>query len=158
MMDQQSQYMHTMEYHSAFKRKETLQYRWAWRTSCQVKQASHRRTVWFRLHEEPKVVKFTDRASLMAQRLRVQKTWVRPLVWEDPTCGRATKPVCHNYGACAPEPGSHNYRTHTLQLLKPSHPRACALQQEKPPGWEAWALQLESNPSSPQLKQSPCSN
>ena len=52
------------------------------------------------------------RASLVAQRLRIcltmQGTWVRTLVWEDPTCGGATRPVSHNYcacasGACAPQ-------------------------------------------------------
>ena len=41
------------------------------------------------------------RASLVAQWLRIclpmQGTQVRALVWEDPTCCRATKPVCHNY-------------------------------------------------------------
>ena len=39
--------------------------------------------------------------SLVVQWLRiclpVQRTWVRALVWEDPTCHRATKPVRHNY-------------------------------------------------------------
>ena len=32
---------------------------------------------------------------------------------------------------------------HVLQLLKPVSPRARALQQEKPPQWEACALQLQ---------------
>ena len=32
-----------------------------------------------------------------------------PLVWEDPTCHGATKPVCHNYWACALEHGSCNF-------------------------------------------------
>ena len=40
-------------------------------------------------------------ASLVAQWLRIcllmQGTWVRALVWEDPTCHGATKPVSHNY-------------------------------------------------------------
>ena len=40
-------------------------------------------------------------ASLVAQWLRIclpmQGTWVRALVWEDPTCCGATKPVHHNY-------------------------------------------------------------
>ena len=40
-------------------------------------------------------------ASLVAQRLRIclpmQGTRVRALVWEDPTCHGATKPVHHNY-------------------------------------------------------------
>ena len=39
--------------------------------------------------------------SLVAQWLRIhlpmQGTQVRALVQEDPTCHRATKPVCHNY-------------------------------------------------------------
>ena len=42
-----------------------------------------------------------ERASLVAQwlriRLPVQGTWVRALVWDDPTCRGATKPVRHNY-------------------------------------------------------------
>ena len=41
------------------------------------------------------------RTSLVAQWLRIhlpmQGTWVRALVWEDPTCHGATKPVRHNY-------------------------------------------------------------
>ena len=40
-------------------------------------------------------------ASLVAQWLRIclpmQGTQVRALVWEDPTCRRATRPVSHNY-------------------------------------------------------------
>ena len=31
------------------------------------------------------------------------------LVWKDPTCHEATKPVCLNYSVCAPEPRSRNY-------------------------------------------------
>ena len=41
------------------------------------------------------------KASLVVQWLRIhlpmQGTQVRALVREDPTCLRATKPVCHNY-------------------------------------------------------------
>ena len=52
-------------------------------------------------------------ASLVAQWLRIrlpmQGTQVRALVREDPTCHRATKPLRHNYRACALEPVSHNY-------------------------------------------------
>ena len=40
-------------------------------------------------------------ASLVAQWLRIhlpmQGTQVQALVWEDPTCREATKPVRHNY-------------------------------------------------------------
>ena len=53
------------------------------------------------------------RTSLVVQWLRIhlpmQVTRVRFLVREDPTCCGATKPVCHNYGACTLEPASHNY-------------------------------------------------
>ena len=42
-----------------------------------------------------------DRASPVAQWLRIclpmQGTRVRALVWEDPTCRGATRPVSHNY-------------------------------------------------------------
>ena len=45
--------------------------------------------------------KFTTGASLVAQWLRVclpmQGTRVRALVWEDPTCRGANRPVSHNY-------------------------------------------------------------
>ena len=92
--------------------------------------------------------------SLVAQWLRIhlpmQGTWVWALVREDPTCCRATKPVCNNYWACVLEPMSHNYWAHVLQLLKPA-PRARALQQEKPPQWEAHTPQ-QSSPCSPQLE------
>ena len=63
------------------------------------------------------------RTSLVVQWLRihlpVQGTWVRSLVQEDPTCRGATKPMRHNYWACALEPASHNYWAHEPQLLKP---------------------------------------
>ena len=46
-------------------------------------------------------IKIKCRASLVAQWLRaclsMQGTRVRALVWEDPTCRGATKPVSHNY-------------------------------------------------------------
>ena len=48
-----------------------------------------------------KFKKVNIRASLVAQWLRIrlpmQGTRVRALVWEDPTCRGATKPVHHNY-------------------------------------------------------------
>ena len=62
-------------------------------------------------------------ASLVAQWLRacllMQGTRVQALVWEDPTCRGATKPVSHNYWACVSG--------------------ACAPQQERPRWWEARA-------------------
>ena len=62
--------------------------------------------------------------SLVVQWLRIrlpmQGTRVQALVWEDPTCRRATKPMRHNYWACALEPMSHNNWACMPQLLKPS--------------------------------------
>ena len=73
--------------------------------------------------------------SLVAQWLRIhlpmQGTWVRALVQEDFTCRGATKPVCHDYWACAP--------------------RAHALQQEKP------RTATKSSPGSLQLDKAACS-
>ena len=68
-----------------------------------------RNKLWLRLKASEHVnamIKFTlkefkYRASLVAQWLRIclpmQETRVRALVWEDPTCRGATKPVSHNY-------------------------------------------------------------
>ena len=62
--------------------------------------------------------------SLVAQWLRIrlplQETRVRALVREDPTCRGPTKPMLHNYWACALEPMSHSYWAHVPQLLKPT--------------------------------------
>ena len=48
-----------------------------------------------------KVIKNIEGASLVAQWLRIclpmQGTRVQALVWEDPTCCGATKPVSHSY-------------------------------------------------------------
>ena len=96
--------------------------------------------------------------SLVAQWLRIclpmQGTRVRSLVQEDPTCHGATKPMCHNYWACALQPVSHDYWASEPQLLDPhatateAHvPRACVLQQEKPPKWEARAPQRRVSPT-----------
>ena len=76
------------------------------------------------------------RASLVAQWLRIclpmQGTRVRALVWEDPTCHGATRPVSHNYWACASG--------------------ACAPQQERPRQWEARAPRWRVAAGSPQLE------
>ena len=41
-----------------------------------------------------------------------------------PHVGGTTKPMCHNYWACAPEPGSCSYWAHVLQLQKLAHPKS----------------------------------
>ena len=69
------------------------------------------------------LIKGVYRASLVEQCLRIclpmHGTRVWALVQEDPTCCGATKPVHHNYWACALEPVSHNYWARMPQLLKP---------------------------------------
>ena len=94
-----------------------------------------------------------DETSLVAQWLRIQLpmqgTQVRSLVWEDPTCHRATKLVRHNYWAYAPQLlKPMRPRARALQLLslraattEARVPRARAPQQEKPPQGEARAPQ-----------------
>ena len=59
-----------------------------------------------------------------------KRPWIQSLIWEDPTCCGASKPMHHNCWACALEPGSHkrshaNEKLHaatrekTVQLQKP---------------------------------------
>ena len=98
-----------------------------------------------------KFLKMNWGASQGAQWLRIhlpmQGTWVRALVQEDPTCHGATKPMCHNYWACALEPASHNYWSPRATTTEACAPRACAPQQEKPPQWEAHAPQRRVAPA-----------
>ena len=54
-----------------------------------------------RLAKKDVVSKINSGTSMVAQWLRIylpiQGTQVRALVWEDPTCCGATRPVSHNY-------------------------------------------------------------
>ena len=68
--------------------------------------------------------------------------------WEDPTCCRAAKPVCHHDWACAlesgesttTEPSRHNcWSPRTLSSL-------CSTQEE-PPQWEGCTQQPERGPA-----------
>ena len=109
-----------------------------WSKSEREKQISYINAYMWNLKKLVQIVLFTKQStSLVAQWLRIrlpmQGTWVQLLVREDPTCRRATKPVGHNYWACALEPVSHNYWARA--------PRARAPQQEKPPQWQAHVLQ-----------------
>ena len=101
------------------------------------------------------IKKSTNRASRVAQWLRIrlpmQGTWVRALVWEDPTCRGATKPVCHNYWACALEPASHNYWALVPQLLKPAHLEP-GLHNKRSHRNEEPRTATKSSPRSPQLE------
>ena len=86
-------------------------------------------------------------ASLVAQWLRIhlpmQGTQVQALGQEGPTCHGETKPVRHNYWACALEPANHNYLSPCATTTEAHVPRARALQQEKPLQSEAHAPQNE---------------
>ena len=82
---------------------------------------------------------------------------VRSLDQEDTTCHGATKSVLHNYWACALEPASHNYWARVLQLLKPMHLEP-KLRNEKPPQWEARALQQRVAPARRNQRKPPRSN
>ena len=87
-----------------------------------------------------------------------QETRIRSLAREDPTCRGATKPVHHNYWACAP------------QLLKPTHPRTRVLQllslraatteacapRARAPQQEKLAHCNEEQPSLATTRESPC--
>ena len=77
----------------------------------------------------------------------MQGTRVRALVREDPTCRGAAKPVHHNYWACKPQLLSPRATTTEARV-----PRAHAPQQEKPPHWEARALQRRPNTAKNKLK------
>ena len=73
----------------------------------------------------------------------MQGTRVQALVREDLTSRGATKPVRHNYWACALELASHQLLSPCATTTEARVPRTRAPQQEKSPQWEARALQLE---------------
>ena len=81
-------------------------------------------------------IKCKCRTSLVVQWLRIclpmEGTNVQSLVWEDPTCRRATKPMRHNYWNRSLEPMSFNYWAHASQLLKQVHSGAHMLQLLRP--------------------------
>ena len=72
----------------------------------------------------------------------MQGTRVQALVWEDPTCRGATKPVRHNYWARVPPLLSPCATTTEAHM-----PRARAPQQAKPPQREARTLQRRVAPA-----------
>ena len=76
-------------------------------------------------------VKDVSRVSLAVQwlgiHLAMQGTWVRSLIWEDPTCFGITKPVCCNYWAWwAPEPVYHKERESVRKILHDAVKIPCA--------------------------------
>ena len=75
----------------------------------------------------------------------MQETWVRSLIWEDPACHGATKPLSHNYWSCAVL-SSPTAPTEACMPLSPWSPTG------DPLGWEAPTLQRETSPDSLQLE------
>ena len=100
-----------------------------------------------------------NRASLVAEWLRIrlpmQGTQVRALIQEDPICRGATKPVCHNYWACALETASHNCWARVPQLLKPVHLEPM-LPTREATTMRSLITTTKSSPCSPQTEKSPC--
>ena len=92
--------------------------------------------------EEKKGWGFSGREPSCQRRGHGLDPWVRRV----PHAPGQLSPRATATWACVLEPRSHRCWAHGLQRLKPKHPRACALQQEKPPPWEALAQQLESGP------------
>ena len=76
----------------------------------------------------------------------MQGTRVRALLREDPTCRRATNraPQLQSLHARAHEPQLLSLRATTIEAHVP---RARALQQEKPPQWEARTQQQRVAPA-----------
>ena len=86
--------------------------------------------------------------SLVAEWLRIrlpmQRTGVRALVREDPTCRGATKPVHRNYWAWALEPTCHNYWSPCTQSPWSATREATSVR--------SLCTATKSSPSSPQLE------
>ena len=77
-----------------------------------------------------------SRTSLVVQRhLLMLGTQVQSLVWEDSTYLGATKPMCPNFQACAPEPAGHTTEPMYLEPMisnRRSHSEKPELCNEKP--------------------------
>ena len=93
------------------------------------------------------LIKWKCRTSLVVQWLRIrlpmQATRVWALVWEDPTCRGATKPMHRNYWAFTLEPTSHNYGAHASQLLKPARSKGLHAATTEPTCHNFWAHVLQ---------------
>ena len=96
----------------------------------------------------PMVVYLTDTLSPFL----CQQNHARGLPWW--LSGKESTCQCRRHGSVpglgrsicrgVTKPMSDNYWAHVPQLIKPKYPRHHAPQQEKPPQWEAHALQLKS--------------
>ena len=86
--------------------------------------------------------------SLVVQWLRirppVQGTRVWALVWEEAACRGATKPMHHNYWACALGPASHNYWSPRTWSPCSATREATAMRSPR--------TSMKSSPCSPQLE------
>ena len=62
----------------------------------------------------------------------MQETWVQSLVRENPTCHRATKPVCRSYWAHVLEPMFHNKRICCSEKPRSLQLEKTCMQQRRP--------------------------
>ena len=81
----------------------------------------------------------------------MQRTRVRALAWENPTCCGATKPVRHNSWACTLEPASHNYWARVPKPLKSVHLEP-VLHNREATAMRSPCTAMKSRPCSPQLE------
>ena len=92
----------------------------------------------------------------MVQRLKiclpVQGTQARSLVREDPKCRGATKPVHHNFWACALQPACRNYWARVLQLPKPKHLEPLLRNKREATAMRSPRTATKSSPCSPQVE------
>ena len=84
--------------------------------------------------------------------------WVQSLVWEEPRCCQATKPICHNCWVQALEPASYSYRACVPQVLKPAclEPVLHKVRSHHNEGPKH--CKWRATPCSPLLEKSPSSN
>ena len=85
-------------------------------------------------------------------RLAMQRIPVQSLVWADPKCLRATKPMRHNHWACALKPGSHNYWAPSCSYTSPRALEPVLCNKKSHCSEKPCALQLEGSPLSLQLE------
>ena len=101
-------------------------------------------------------VKDISRASLGAPWWRIhlprQEIWVQSLIWEDPTCRRATKPVHHSYEPALWSPGVTTTDMHAA-TSEARMPWSC-VPQKGSHCHQRLSQRLERSPRSPQPEKS----
>ena len=96
-------------------------------------------------------IEMKKRTSLVAQWLRIclpmQETWVRSLVWKTPHVAEQLSPCTTTTEASEPRAREPQLLSLHATTTEAHAPRAQALQQEKPPQWEAHDQQRRVAPT-----------